>query len=169
MSAMFPTMPLSAEELRALLSYDPDTGVFRRRYAGGGLAVGDVAGATHPTGYRTIQVVGRRHYAHRLAWYYVTGEWPKEIDHINGDRSDNRFANLRTASRLQNMANQDRHRDSASPFKGVTFEPRTGRWFVRIQVNKKRKCLGTFDTAEEAYAVYVAAAKRLNGEFARSE
>jgi hypothetical protein len=153
---------LTARRLRQLLRYNSATGTFTRR------SDDRLCGTLNKAGYCIIQVEGERHYAHRLAWLYLRDEWPSEIDHINGQRNDNRIGNLRLASRLENMANQSRHRDSTSQFKGVR-QNQTGKWFARIQVAGKRLYLGTFDTAEEARAAYGEAAKRLNGDFARQQ
>src|ERR1700719_1662744 len=96
------------DRLRELLSYDPETGVFRwlvRKRQN--VKAGDVAGSFDGCGYCKISIDRRAYKAHRLAWLYMTGEWPPaEIDHINMNRADNRFANLRLATRHQNMANQ---------------------------------------------------------------
>jgi hypothetical protein len=101
---------ITAERLRQLLHYDPERGVFtwlsrpaerswNTRFAG------TRAGTINGLGYVVIGILGRRYKAHRLAWLYVHGEWPgRELDHINCDKSDNRIANLRPATRSQNIA-----------------------------------------------------------------
>lgn len=110
----------------------------------------------------------KRFYLHRLAWQYVTGHPPADqIDHINGDKHDNRFENLREATASTNGANM--HGRSSSGFKGVYLEKRSGRWFSAICVRNKRMHLGTFGSPEEAHAAYVAAAAKHFGEFARAK
>lgn len=97
----------------------------------------------------------------------MTGEWPADmIDHKNRDRTDNRWENLREATRSQNNAN--RRASSTHGFKGATFNRRQGRWMAQTKVNGKRVYLGYYDTPEEAHAAYVAAAERYFGEFARA-
>jgi hypothetical protein len=109
--------------------------------------------------------VGRRaYYAHRLAWLHVHGRHPDgHIDHINGDKTDNRIANLRECSAGENIRNQPCR--AACGFKGV--RPNKKRWSARIRVNNRKYHLGTFDTPEEAGAAYDEACLRLHGEFGR--
>src|ERR1700738_4035243 len=98
---------LTAEHLRELLNYDPDTGEFRRRASRGGEAAGTLAGCPRrPGGYRIICVDRVIFLAHRLAWLHSYGVWPtKDIDHIDGDKTNNRIANLREATPAQNVMN----------------------------------------------------------------
>lgn len=160
---------LSASRLRELLHFDPETGVFRyRTRASQRTRVGDVAGSVNSNGYRHIRVDGRAYKAHRLAWLYVTGEWPpRVVDHINGGRDDNRIANLRLASRSENLANSRVNRAGKDAPKGVRRLP-NGRWIARIQKNKRSIYLGYFQSQADATAAYAAAAKNLFGEFARA-
>jgi len=98
----------------------------------------------------------------------MTSNWPPNVvDHTNLNGEDNRWTNLRLATYSQNAANSFA-RPSNVPLKGVTLEKRTGRYFARIKINYQNIHLGTFDTAEEAHAAYVAAAQKYFGEFARS-
>jgi hypothetical protein len=87
--------PLTAERLREQLRYDAETGVFTRRVGSGHARAGDMAGTVHSTGYVRISIDGGKYTAHHLAWLYVHGVWPYQIEHINRKRSDNRIANLR--------------------------------------------------------------------------
>lgn len=165
---------LTAERLRELLDYDPETGVFRwkdvRRYGFPRKRVGQVAGSIDGEGYILINIGGTKYGAHRLAWLYVYGRWPQPMtDHRNGVRHDNRFANLREASRAQNKRNERRRRDNTSGHKGVVFRPESGRWRARISVDGSRIALGTFDTREAAAAAYASASSRLHADFARLE
>ena len=97
---------LTVERLRELLSYDPATGKFLWRVGRQCMRAGAVAGATEVQGYRVIKIDGKIYKAHRLAWLYVTGEWPpEEIDHKNTDPQDNVWSNLRLATHSQNQAN----------------------------------------------------------------
>lgn len=165
-------MMVTQEKLKELLHYDPDTGWFTWRVEvqcyGGGRKPGDRAGSQNAAGYRHIGLKGKPPYKeHRLAWLYAYGVWPPtEIDHANRDPSDNRLTNLRLASRSQNSANMVKP-VGASGHKGVYKNKGTQRWFAQISVDCKSKYLGSFDSPEEAYTAYVAAAREHYGEFAR--
>lgn len=155
---------LTAERVRELLHYDPETGVFTWRVSGRGPAkVGSIAGTIHTSkGYRNIWV-GGNYKAHRLAWLYVHGVWPEgQIDHINHIKDDNRIANLREVTNGQNMQNRPHQRNSPSGFKGVLGRTRSGRWPAKIAANGKQYWLGMFDSPEQAYAAYCEAAARLH-------
>jgi hypothetical protein len=156
---------LTAVRLRRLISYDPTTGEFRwiqpqcsRLYPG------DIAGYVHKKcGYRRIRIDDVQFAAHRLAWLYVYGKWPAAyIDHISGDRGNNRIANLREATHAQNMANRRRTKDDAPYPRGVALD-RCGRY----QVYYQKKFIGTFATPEEAGEAYRAVKIERYGEFAR--
>ena len=124
---------VKAERLRELLSYDPDSGIFRWRVCARRKLVGSIAGHKGKQGYMHIGIDGRDYRAHRLVWLYVYGKWPPtEIDHINLLRHDNRLANLRLASREQNSANAPSHRDSSSGLKGVSFHKHMRKWRAEI-------------------------------------
>ena len=105
--------------------------------------------------------------AHRVAWVMTHGEWPKEmIDHINGDRSDNRLCNLRQATRSQNLINSKLSSRNSSGFRGVSWCSAKQKWDARIYSATKLRLLGRFKTKEEAIAAYAAAAAELHGDFA---
>jgi hypothetical protein len=156
---------LTADRLRELLSYDAETGAFTWLSGRGGTPAGARAGTRDAHGYVQIQVAGRLHKAHRLAWLYVTGEWPsKEVDHANGDRGDNRIANLREATSSENKQNQRRAhaRNKSSGLLGVSWHEQAGRWRASICVDRKSRHLGLFDTAEAAHRAYTAAKAELH-------
>ena len=150
---------LTHDRLREVLNYDADTGVFTWRIKlNRKVVVGSEAGSLKPKGYVSIRIDGHPYYAHRLAWCYVYGSWPpEEIDHINGDRADNRIANLRAATRKQNMENRA-HSIGASGYRGVCWLEANQKWRASITHNGKNLYLGLFGTAEEASAVYKKAA-----------
>src|SRR5262249_29995849 len=126
---------LNAERLRELLHYAPETGRFYWRVSKGGVAAGSEAGSPHSHGYTVIRIEGACHYAHRLAWLYVYGEHPaQQIDHRDGNRADNRIANLRLSTPPQNARNRSR-RHRQGPFKGV--QRRGRKWKARIDVDGK--------------------------------
>jgi len=118
--------------------------------------------------YFRMMVDGQQYPNHHLAWLWVHGELPKgQLDHINGDRLDNRIANLREASQTENMGNCIKHRDNKSGYKGV-FPLRGKRWQAQVCRNGVKHHLGTFETPEEAHAAYCDAASKVFGEFART-
>jgi hypothetical protein len=158
---------ISAERLRELLAYDPETGVFTWRVGNRRNVVpGQRAGCPDTGGYLLIRVAGRLVAAHRLAWLYVHGEWPSEqVDHINSVKTDNRICNLRLATRAQNMRNMGLRRSNTSGFKGAWKHGK--RWKSVIMVDRRRIHLGCFDTPEEAHAAYCDAAEKYHGVFAR--
>ena len=161
--------PLTAERVRELLNYAPETGVFTWRVNRGGTAnSGSVAGHIDQDGYGRICVDGPHYVASRLAWLYMTGnEPPNTVDHRDLNKVNNRWSNLRAATVLQNMRNRSKYRNNTSGFKGVCRHKPGGKFKAQISVNGRRVHLGCFDTAEAAYAVYCEAAKKLHGEFAR--
>jgi len=158
---------MTQDELKALLEYDPETGVWIWRQRRNSRAdVGSVAGFVRKAdGYRIIgNVFGKNRKSSRLAWFYMTGYWPDyDIDHVNGDKADDRWCNLRAATVTQNIANGRTRKDNASGVKGVDLY--RGRWRAQIQVEGRKRHLGYFGTIEAASAAYVAAAKLAFGEF----
>ena len=167
-----PKKHLSHETLLSLLHYDPLTGVFtwrvRRNSYGGAVAPGSVAGQIHPSGHRMIGIEGGLYQAHRLAWFYMNGVWPSaEIDHRDMVPGNNRFDNLREATKTLQRANQRVRQDSQSGIKGIR-PTKCGRWQARISANGITVHIGTFDTSEQAHAAYVEKAVELFGEFARA-
>ena len=120
-------------------------------------------------GYREIMIDGLRYPASHLAYVVTTGRWPRHlVDHINGDRADNRFANLREATLAENARNSAKPANNTSGLKGVTWKRRNQRWCAQVSVDNRKIHLGLFDTPEAAYAAYVAAANQHHGEFARA-
>jgi HNH endonuclease len=153
--------------LKTLLSYDPATGLFIWKASDSTKPIiGTVAGTLHSHGYIRIKIKKKFYYAHRLAWLYVYGKFPEqEIDHKDRDPANNRIDNLRLATHPQNASNAPKRRTNACGLKGVIAHQ--GRWMARIGHKGKNIYLGVFDTAEEAHAIYVIAAKKYHGEFAR--
>lgn len=154
---------ISHDELLNATSYDPETGVFRRRYAvNRRFYAGQEIGSLGGHGYTVVWIRGQRILAHRLAWFYVHGKWPENtIDHINGYKRDNRIANLRDVMHAENMQNlRRRHKDNKSGFQGVIRK--RGRYRAAIGTYGKTKHIGTFDTAQEAHDAYLEAKARLH-------
>jgi len=166
---------LTAERLRQLLHYDPETGVWTWRVSRSPARASDVAGSVFNDGYRYICIDYRSYGAHRLAWLWMTGLFPPaEIDHINLDRVDNRWNNLRAATQTQNKQNTSTHKGSWTGVKGVSLRrSKQGRcsaaWLVQIQANGKTHCRTCHGTLDEAAGVYAKLGKELHQDFARTE
>ena len=152
---------LTAEQLRSILDYDPETGIFTWKVrTSTSVKVGDVAGCLGGGGYLLIQLQSRKYKAHRLAWLYMCGSWPKDqIDHINRDRADNRISNLREVSHKQNHQNRSKPSNNTSGHSGVSWYRRDSKWQATITHNYKDIHLGCFATIEEAIAARKAAEK----------
>lgn len=163
---------LTQERLKEVLNYDPLAGLFTWLIRPGKFSrkrIGDIAGYSRPDdGYVSIRIDGKNYYAHRLAFLYMTDSFPEnDTDHINTDGSDNRWENLRLATRSQNLGNVKVKRNSATGIKGVGIH-HTGRFYARIRLRGKEINLGCFDTPELASAAYAKAANDQFGEFARA-
>ena len=161
---------ITARELRRLLNYDPDTGLFTWRVSGRGyrgINIGDTAGGHTTHGYIQIGLYRRRYTGHRLAWLWMTGKWPRQIDHINRCGTDNRWSNLRISTQQQNIVNRIYPRRQHDLPPGV--HPKRGKFYSRICVDGCDYRLGTFATAAEAHAAYVAALRRAHGKFVPTE
>lgn len=154
---------MTADYVRACLNYDADSGLFfwksrplehfkdlraskiwNTKYAG------KQAGAAMAIGYTVIRIHKQCYYAHRLAWLYIFGEWPEEVDHINGKASDNRIINLRSVNHAENGKNVKTPSHNTTGHIGVSIPNDGGRIQARIQVNGKGIKLGRFDSIEEA-------------------
>lgn len=165
----------SVEELRRYVRYEPESGklfwihVDGERNQWNAQRVGREAfGNMQQHGYKRGGFKGASLFAHRVAWALIHGYWPcHEIDHINGDPSDNRLSNLREASREQNGRNRKISKANTRGFKGVSWHKRDFKWEACIKFNGKTFHLGKFDTAEDAHAAYCDGAKILHEEFAR--
>ena len=159
---------LNQERLKALLHYDPDSGIFR--WVGTKahrIRNGEIAGSKNKR-YVFISLNYKLFTGHRLAFLYMTGSMPAMVDHINGEGTDNRWCNLRPCNPRQNTWNVRKDSLNTSGFKGVTFCKTTKRWRAQIKFYGVHRCLGRYDSPEEAHAAYVAKAQELFGEFARA-
>jgi hypothetical protein len=157
------------DRLKAVLDYNPKTGVWTRLVDGRwSKVVQRNAGYLSKQGYVIVLFNGKNRKASRLAWLYMTGSWPKrDLDHVNGNRSDDRWSNLRLATRVQNIANGRIRKDNTSGFKGVSFRKHDRKWVPQLRFRGKAKYLGCFDTPEKAYAAYLSAARKTFGEYFR--
>lgn len=156
--------------LRELFHYDADTGLFTRiKKTAHRTRVGDVSTCVDGGGYIMIMIDAKRYKAHQLAWLYMTGEWPADvIDHINGVTNDNRWGNLRPATRRQNCGNQKLKSNNSSGFKGVSWDRSHNKWKAEIGINGRSTYIGRFDDPAAAHAAYMEAVKVQYGEFARA-
>ena len=145
---------LTVEYLRSILHYDPATGIFTRKVSTARrVKVGDIAGSLDGGGYLQIRVQSRLHLAHRLAWLYTYGEWPKDqIDHINRNKTDNRISNLREVTNKQNLQNAGKRSNNTSGCPGVRWYKQNSKWVACIAHNYKQIHLGYFSILEEAIA-----------------
>lgn len=166
---MLPNDTVSISDVLRHLSYDPYTGIFIRKIGTGkGAAVGDIAGTLTVKGYISISICRRRTFAHRLAFVFMTGFYPVNIvDHENNNRSDNRWTNLRLATKVSNAGNAKGHLDAKIPLKGVSLTS-NGKFRASIGIDGKQIHLGTFPDAILAHTAYVKAASSHFKEFARS-
>lgn len=139
--------------LNARFAYDPETGVIVHKVNRNSVLAGQVAGNLEANGYVRVKVRGHKVLAHRLAVLLMTGAWPTgEIDHVNRDKSDNRWVNLREASSSANNHNRSLFRNNTSGAKGVQWRRQLGKWQAIITVNRKRRSLGHFIDFEDAVA-----------------
>lgn len=158
---------ITVERLKQALYYDPSTGMFVRLESGGGVKAGSMAGWV-AQGHLHISIDGEKYEAHRLAWFYMTGKWPQvEIDHEDVDGLNNRWINLREATKGQNRANKRKQKNNTSGFKGVFRHP-DGKWQAKIGHQNKQYHLGLFDCLAAAHFCYIVAADKMHGEFARA-
>lgn len=157
---------LTAEYVKTLLDYDPETGIFVWKVSRRKRLQGVKAGRISNKGYVQISIDDKRYSAHRLAWLVYYGEFPNGwLDHINRNKSDNRISNLRIATNQQNQFNQGLPSNNTSGFKGVVWNKNQGKWNAAMTLNGKRHHLGTFETKEEASAAYEKFAKEKQGDF----
>lgn len=141
--------------LQKIISYNPETGIFTWLQLTGKARPGREAGylasmsSRKENKYRLIGIDGKNYLAHRLAFLYMTGSFPKDVvDHINHNCSDNRWANLRSVSRTENNRNNRKHHDNKSGICGVWLDRKV--WVAKIGLNGKQKCIGRFDSLFDA-------------------
>lgn len=159
---------LTQSQLKECLHYNPDTGDFTWiKPLANRMHAGDIAGAKDKSGYIYIKFNSKKYSGHRLAWFYIHGEFPGcDIDHINLKRNDNRIKNLRKASRSENLQNTVLRKDNTSGVKGVSWCSLTKRWLARCGVNGTRYQLGRYDSIEGAINAVMEFREEHHGEFA---
>lgn len=143
---------ITQNELKSLLVYDPDTGVFQwcKTYSPHAIE-GSAAGFISREGYHIVKLRSKQYKAPRLAWLYVTGHWPlQDVDHINRVRGDNRFTNLRLATRAENCQNQPLRKTNTSGATGVSYHKASRKWAAFINVAGQTQHLGLYVTLSAA-------------------
>ncbi|CAL1778372.1 HNH endonuclease [Acinetobacter phage vB_AbaS_Silvergun] len=164
---------IDIDRLTSLLRLDPVTGNLHWKVCRqSGSEVGDIAGWLDGGRYLRVEVDGVRLTAHRAVWALHYGDWPpddKQIDHINGDKTDNRPCNLRLATNSQNQINTRVRPGTRSGLKGVDWINRVGKWRAKIMVNKKNIHIGYFADKNEAHEAYCSYAASLHGQYTHPE
>jgi hypothetical protein len=164
---------ITQERLKEVMRYDPETGVFTWLIAVGRgpsrRQPGDTAGNDNHDGAIRITYNGEKYLAHRLAWFYMTGRWPKpDCDHQDRDRANNRWSNLREATHSQNLANTTVRKNSKSGIKGVCWNVKSRKWQASITVDYHQRSLGYFDCPAAAHLAYCLEAHKAFGPYART-
>lgn len=161
---------ITREILREHLNYDAESGLFYRKRSHLNTKAGEIASSINPDGYRTVRINGRRYLQHHLAWLEAYGCMPPGfIDHIDGDRRNNRVENLRLATKQQNNCNRKIRSNNTSGLKGVSFNRKTRKWQAEVCLAGRKFYLGLFNSKELAHDAYCKKAKELHGEFFRAK
>lgn len=154
---------ITQEELKRIVKYNDYDGLFVWASPRRHITVGDVCGSVGNEGYISITINKKTYRAHRLAWLYVYGYLPEnQIDHINGDKSDNRISNLREATNSENRQNTTAKTSSASGLRGVSFKKAVNKWRAYISIDKKQFHLGYFDDKNKAHEAYLLAKAKIH-------
>ena len=154
---------MTKSELKRLVKYNPETGEFIHL---SGNRKSTIATTHNNYGYIIIFLNGKQYLAHRLAFLYMTGNFPKiHTDHINHIRDDNRFCNLRECTMAQNQHNRPINKNNKTGFKGVSFDKINKRFQSHIKISNKSIRIGYYNTPQEAYIAYCEASAKLHGDF----
>jgi hypothetical protein len=144
-------MMMDKDLVRRLFDYDPESGAFTHRIGGGRRKAGDLAGHIDRLGYVIIGGAKKHYLAHRLAFMWMNGRWPEsQVDHIDGNRSNNAWTNLRDVSPQGNNRNKRMHRNNKSGRIGVHWDKVNNKWVAHIFVWNKHHNLGRFSEFEDA-------------------
>lgn len=161
---------ITQQQLMDDFFYDPESGQFSRLKHSARWPAGTVVGCACPRGYVIIFIKKKCYRAHTLAWLYVNGSFPSsQIDHINGNKGDNRICNLRLATNQQNHFNLGKKKSNTSGYKGVTYVSTNNSWRAKIQINGKTIDLGYHKTPERAAMAYKIAAHLYHQDFFHNE
>jgi hypothetical protein len=155
---------LTQDLVKHYFSYDPETGIFIRKIANAKRSkIGEVAGGKDEKGYIRIRVGGKKFRAHTLAWIYMYGEIPAQIDHINGVKDDNRIFNLRLTDNFINSQNKHNpQKSNTSGYLGVHFAKASKLFRARISHKGKSICLGLYDDPKVAHEAYLKAKRKFH-------
>ena len=156
---------LTQSRLKELVSYNKETGIFNRILPVANILPGPIHAKPNKIGYTRMHVDGRLYYMHRLAWLYVYGVWPTEVDHIDGNKANNKLSNLRDGSHAQNMQNMSKKSKAVSGLKGAYYHPHCKMWQAKIRYQNRTKSLGYYKTPEEANKMYLQAKSNLHEFF----
>jgi hypothetical protein len=140
---------LTHKELTRLLEYSSSTGEFKWKVSRQRMRAGSIAG-WNLGGYKAIKINGETYLAHRVAWFYINKDWPREVDHINQNKSDNRIENLRDAGRFLNYRNRPLQANNKSGTVGVNFIKKIHKWQAYISLDGDQEHLGIFDDMKDA-------------------
>ena len=159
-------MELTQERVREVLDYDDGILRWKKRISRRGV-LGKEPGGTNPGGYKFFMLDGRTRLAHRVIFLWHHGYMPKEIDHADGNKLNNRIENLRPSTKSENCCNRHMRSDNKSGFKGVYWHKDSGKWRAEIGFRGKKTQLGAFACPEDAAKAYAVAALQLHGDFVR--
>lgn len=158
---------LTQEKLKEFLDYDPETGIFTYSKTVNPRALeGQIARSVQSSGHLRIQINKKQYQLHHLAFLYMLGYLPQEVDHINRIPDDNKWENLRECTRSQNSYNSSIRSDNTSGVKGVSWHKKLQKWRVRIYIDGKETNFGVFDSLEDATFIAKEARRKYHGEFA---
>jgi hypothetical protein len=129
------------------------------------IPIGSKAGTITAKGYIRIKINGRLYYAHRLVYLLETGTYPKQLDHVNGDKSDNRIKNLRECDVSQNNLNRKKPRNNSSGIKGISWHAISKKWMVSLQIAGEQKYFGLYKDIDQAKSVIEAMRHKYHGDF----
>lgn len=157
---------ITQNHLKSILNYDQETGIFTWKIKKGKKVAGSIAGKDCH-GYISIGIDYHQYFAHRLAWLYVYGVMPSKIDHVNGNKSDNRILNLRPANTSQNACNSKVRSDNSSGIKGVSWDKTYKKWYAKCCINQKQYNLGKYINKADAEKAVIEFRNKHHGEFSR--
>lgn len=157
---------LSKEQLLEIFEYK-DGELYWKTHTGNRYKTNKIAGYLHPSGYKYTGVLGKRYKNHRIIWMMHYGFLPKEIDHIDRNKQNNRIENLRESNRVLNMQNVDMRKNNSSGFKNVYWHKGNKQWQVKMNIDKKTKLFGYFDNLELAGLVAEEARNKHHKYFAK--